>query len=415
MYSKTICLLLLTIFISACNTKVNAPIPDNQFSLHKSPPFLVNTSPCNHQSGPVLAMNKSGAFVINWLKQLPIYTDIASQRFLANTKATGGEFTINKTSPTENDNHGPDIAIDIDGGFITTWSKAEQNGQITTVYARRFNSQGQALGNKFQVNSYASDSSSSSEPSIAIANNGQFVIAWTIRDEFNGFTQAIYAKRFNADGQALGPEFAVSVYPTGWPGSPDIIMHTDASFTVTWTNYLQDGDSGGVFARQFTAQDIPVGASFQVNTTVTGSQNSPRIASDNAGNFTIVWSGDDVTTQHINIYGQRFNQNATPIGTEFTVNTHSAFFAKKLSPDIATSPDGTTVITWEHTNQKNNDYGIFARVYRKDGKAQGPEFLASLGEGYATMPSIGINQQNDFVITWMGGNNDIFARRFFYQ
>ncbi len=68
-------------------------------------------------------------------------------------------------------------------------------------------------------------------------------------------------------------------------------MSGSGSFVVTWIGQVPPAGSG-VFARRYDAAGAPLGDEFVVNTTYTsGIQAYSNVASDDAGNFIVSWTG----------------------------------------------------------------------------------------------------------------------------
>ena len=67
------------------------------------------------------------------------------------------------------------MSIDGDGDFVVAWSSPDSS--MSDVFARRFASNGTALGGEMQVNVYAAGSQS--DPALAADADGDFVVAWT--------------------------------------------------------------------------------------------------------------------------------------------------------------------------------------------------------------------------------------------
>ncbi|MEO7795814.1 MAG: hypothetical protein ABIV06_13680, partial [Thermoanaerobaculia bacterium] len=70
------------------------------------------------------------------------------------------------------------------------------------------------LGGQFQVNTYTT--SHQYQPAVATDSAGNFVIVWTSAGSSGGDTSnlSVQARRWAADGAALGGEFQVNTYTT---------------------------------------------------------------------------------------------------------------------------------------------------------------------------------------------------------
>jgi hypothetical protein len=70
---------------------------------------------------------------------------------------------------------------------------------------------------------------------------------------------------------------------------------------VVWQSWEQDGDGFGIFGQRFDAAATPVGSEFLVNSTTSEWQENAAIASDGAGGLVVVWQSPPGE-----IRGQRF-------------------------------------------------------------------------------------------------------------
>src|SRR5439155_532917 len=98
------------------------------------------------------------------------------------------------------------------------------------------------------------------------------------------------------------------------------------------------GSGLGVFARCYTAAGQPLGAEFLVNSTTSGDQSKPRVATDVAGDFIIVWQSNGV-------YAQRYKSDGQRKGGEFRVDTGGGAVGQR--PDVAINALGGFVVVWE--------------------------------------------------------------------
>jgi len=92
------------------------------------------------------------------------------------------------------------VARDIDGDFVVTWSQwsAETDWDI---YARRYDAAGNALTGPFLVNSETENIQQFS--SVAMDGDGDFVITWQSYDQEDNDSYDIYAQRYSPEGYAI--------------------------------------------------------------------------------------------------------------------------------------------------------------------------------------------------------------------
>lgn len=220
----------------------------------------------------------------------------------------------------------------------------------------------------------------------------------------------------SAQVQPAGPEFQVNTYTTDVQNNPHLASDAAFNFVATWTSHRQDGSGPGVFARRYDATGAPRGAEFLVNTYTTGYQEfRPAVASDAAGNFTIVWgSVDDPQTPDFEVKGQRFDASGNRVGGEFLVNTTNR--GNDYQPSIASDAAGNVIVVW-HTYSTTP--GVYGRRYDATGAPLGPDFqLDSSHTGYAGLPEVASDAAGGFLVAWnnsglSGGYGDgVFVRTY---
>ncbi len=211
--------------------------------------------------------------------------------------------------------------------------------------------------------------------------------------------------------------FQVNTYTQFHQGKPTIAAAQDGSFAIAWQSLGQDsGDSAGIFAQRYQNDGTPVGSEFQVNTYTTSDQYLPAIAMAQDGSFVITWQSSDQDGDNSGIFAQRYNASGTPTGNEFQVNNYTA--GNQSIPAIAMAQDGSFVITWYSSGQDGNSHGIFARKYSASGTPVGDEFQVNTYTTNAQVnPAIAMAQDGTFVIAWQSNGQDgdgtgIFAQRY---
>jgi hypothetical protein len=97
-------------------------------------------------------------------------------------------------------------------------------------------------------------------------------------------------------------------------------------------------------ARRFDAAGLPAGDEFRVNTYTTGGQGfRPKVASDPAGSFVVVWHSDQLPGSDLHVFGQRLDATGAPLGGEFRIGSSTS---GQSGPRVATGSDGTFVVVW---------------------------------------------------------------------
>jgi hypothetical protein len=162
-----------------------------------------------------------------------------------------------------------DVAVAADGSYVVTWASQNQDGDGYGVYAQRYDANGNAIGGEILVNT--STTGDQTNPSIAIDDAGNFVIAWQTTHLGSGFFN-VYAQRFDASGNKLGGEFRVDAVAGGDVINADVAMDADGDFVIAFENNVNhDGDGWGIYARRYDN----TGASAASRSTRTSLATSP--------------------------------------------------------------------------------------------------------------------------------------------
>ena len=153
------------------------------------PPGLTATDPPidsergGQQIDPAVATGPSGNYVVVWTSN---NSQIMGQLYNSSGTMLGAEFTVNTASYTNCGS--PDVGMDQDGNFVVTWTgigpnSSTSNSQIEPdIFARQYNALAQATGNPFQVDQWVSGvqvPGIQSQPRVAVAPDGTFVVTWT--------------------------------------------------------------------------------------------------------------------------------------------------------------------------------------------------------------------------------------------
>jgi hypothetical protein len=325
----------------------------------KSGGFPVNTYTLGAQASPDVASDANGNFVVVWMSQDQDGSSygIFAQLYDATGAAQGGEIAVN--GYTTSTQLGPSVAMDGSGNFVVVWQSYEQDGSLFGIRGRRFDAQGAPLGPGFAVNTYTTGQQNL--PAIASTPSGSFVVVWSSEGQ-DGNDYGVFGQLYDASGGTVGGEFRVNGYTAGTQWFPDVAMAPGGGFVVAWESIGQDGDSGGVFARQFDDTGAPVGAAFAVNAHTTSDQDGPRLAMRPDGSFAAVWSSlNQPGGQGSDVVGRRFSASGAALGGEFRANASTT--SHQFGGGVAMDPDGDFVVSWQGNGQDGDGYGIFGQRY----------------------------------------------------
>ncbi|MGB9721434.1 MAG: hypothetical protein ACPL28_08165 [bacterium] len=234
-------------------------------------------------------------------------------------------------------------------------------------------------------------------PSVACYDSGGAIIWYDLRSPANGIR--IFGTLINISGDTINKNFCLNDDTTsGCMNQPSIDNDTNGNFIIT---YIQHQN---VMARRFNKSGIPYGPSFIVNTN-SGCQ-YPSVAVSPSGRFVIIW----LRTNENRIYGQIFDANGNPVGTNFVVSDSAIPYIGNI-PGIGIKDNGDFIIAWQYNNE------IWAQIFDSLGNRIGGNFrlindTTSTSEIY---PRLKFDNQNNLFVSWMAsvqGQGDINCQIF---
>jgi len=398
------------ITVDGAGTAANVSLDLSNVSLGKGE-FQVNTSTANAQEQSAVAHDAAGNFTVVWKNVVSagVHMPISAQRYNALGQPQGNEFSVTtlfsqnpavaakgqiwvawsafffphnrvylrrynsageaqggnfRTSSWNNHEDYPAVASDSTGNAVVTWvSSGGQDGSDLGIYARRYNAAGEAQGDAFRVNTYTTGSQD--RPAVAMDSSGNFVITWS-SDGQEGEGKEIYAQRYNAAGEAQEGEFRVNATTTDNQELPTVAMNSSGNFVIGWSSNGQDGNGKGIYARRYSATGVAQSSEFQVNTYTTGDQDNASLSLDNTGNFVIGWSSNGQDGSQNGIYAQRYTAAGVAQGSEFRVNATTA--DQQSNPAISLDSSGNFVAVWDGAGaQDGSGSGVFSQLFNATG------------------------------------------------
>jgi len=382
---------------------LGAPLPEGE-------EFQVNTYTTDAQLDPHVAVDGSGRFVVVWSSYGGFETDamdfgIHAQRYEANGEPNAPAFQVNGLTTGYQD--APAVAADAAGNFVVVWQSdvsPGNDGSGTSVLARRFGADGIALGPEFQVNSYTTGDQL--YPRVASNAAGDFVVVWESAGSSGSDSSlsSVQGRFFAANGVPFNAtDLQLNEVTTLQQRSPVVAM-SGGDVVVVW-----DGDASGgsdtspssVAMRRFSSAGVPASGELQVNTYTTGVQAYPSVAVGGDGRFIVTWHGDGVGDTALTGFGafaQRFASNGAPVGGELSLNDQIG--GEQVFATPAFDTDESFVVSW-HGAGPGDGFGVFARHFDAAGVPEAPSFRVNRDVADAQrLPVIGQGVAGDFVVVW---------------
>ena len=377
----------------------NVPIQTYSFITEE---ILVNTETAGNQSQPATSGLQNGNIVVTWQSAnqdgngYGIYGQILDQ----SGAKQGGEFQIN--TETISDQTNPAVTILNNGNFVVTWESMGQDGSDSGIYGQMFSEEGTRIGGEFRINSHTLDWQA--EPSISSLSNGGFVVSWTSSNQ-DGADKGVYAQIFDENANQVGGEFQVNQFTTSNQEFSSVTGLQGGGFVVTYRCNDIIGRSGEVLGRIYDNAGNPQGNEFIVNTYNIGRQRLPSVSSLSDGGFIVAWQSLYQDGSEYGIYGQRYHADGTKNGSEFRVNTETNDHQERAS--VAGLDDGGFFVTWASMNQDGSGWGIYGQEYNADGSPSGSEFQIN-EEVYSNQmyPSVTSLSGGGYAVSWQSAFQD---------
>jgi hypothetical protein len=322
--------------------------------------FRINSVTAGQNKNPSLAVGPAGDFTVTWDRSVALVNSIQGQRFGPTGSPVGGEFMVSTYTTTYNQFQ-PRVARGGDGRFVVSWWSGTIDGGLDGIAARLFDAAATPAGPEFLVNTYTPFAQRASD--VAMAKDGSFVAVWEDQAPGrDGSESGIFGQRHDSAGNRLGAEFQVNTYTTGYQRFPSVSISPTGGFVVVWSSDEGDGDGHAMFGRRYDAAGSPIGGDFVINTSTSGDQvgYQSQVAHDAQGNFVVAWDGEAATYDR-GIFAQRFTASGARRGAEFIVNTYTTDY--QVEAAIASDDVGNFVVVWHGDNQDGSGRGVYGQRF----------------------------------------------------
>lgn len=214
----------------------------------------------------------------------PLDVDVTAQVYDASGHAVGKPFGVAGGSPGSSDGTSVSqvtAAMDPTGRVLTAWTLTRSSGpSLVGVSLRDRN------GTLLADNTITDGPHNVSEPSVAVAANGSFVVSYT--DQYGDFAHnAVYARMYNAAGKSVRT-VAVATDHGANQRESKVAAAPDGRFDVAY-QYAAGSGPWSIRATAYTASGA-VRFSTVLATAPTGAlEYYPAVAVDNSGNAVVAW------------------------------------------------------------------------------------------------------------------------------
>ncbi len=222
------------------------------------------------------------------------------------------------------------------GDFVVVWQDEDESSQ-SSILASLFSANATAKGEEFKLESGLGESPSMTQPTVAMAPNGDFVVGW---NQLSGCAatssgQCLVMRWFTASGQPAGEPVVVD---SGARGASSLVLNSDGSVVIAWVDFDQV-----VRARRFTGtQLLPASSAVEI----AAPEELRDLRLDRVGHSLVaVWSEPEAPLALArNIVGRQLSSRLQPIGQPFTMN--SVTENTQQFPALSANAAGHLVAGW---------------------------------------------------------------------
>jgi hypothetical protein len=292
---------------------------------------------------------------------LPAVLPRESHSFVPITSSEDRLTTIAEGSQTQ-----PRMASFEDGTYVVAWVHSDLDSTSGTIYARRFDAAGLPLAPEFAV---FTDFYIYRNYALAPRPDKGFVVVWNV------------ARIFGPDDLQVGSDISFTDQSSGYnDGVGSVAVRDDGRFLITWTVVLDDPCCTfeyDVHARVFDALGSPLAPEFQVNVYEPEVQAYPVATATTGGNFAIAWGDRQQDGTFFSVYGRLFDGDGNALTGEFLVNEFAP--GLQLPTSMAATPAGGFAVAWRSENDNNS----YLRTFDAAAEPLGGEVLMNIDDAGA--------------------------------
>ena len=296
------------------------------------------------------------------------------------------------------------------GGFLVAWTEIDDGlNADTSLWARRFDSDGAAPGGAFRVDEIAGSTKWRAEAAGLV--DGAAVVVWET-DDADG--DSVAARIVEPDGSFRTPEVRVNATTAEDQDEQVVAPLADGGFVVAWTSADQDGDRTGVYFQRFAADGSRIGGERRANVSTFDDQQSPAVAGLAGGGFAVAWKSDHETDRpDPQVYYRMYRSDGAALTGERPATTIQN--DSSSGPVVTALADGGAAIGFTARPSAVTSIDMFGQRVAADGMRIGEPFLVNTERDGTQWRGEGLRLDDDRVMmAWLdqSGDTDIAAQIF---
>jgi hypothetical protein len=287
----------------------------------------------------------------------------------------------------------PGVALDAQGNQVVVWHRFDVDSRDSDIFVRRYDEAGAPLGPAAQVN--VDETEDHSSPRVATGSLSRFVVVWT-RTPPDGSDAGVRARVWDG-GAPVSGEIQVPAATSGRQQDADVDMDAGGGFVVVWESQGHDAEGKfGIFARRFGAAGNPLGPEVRVDVPAGRNARIPRVAVWPDGRFLVAWSRG-LTDGGAGVFARLFTAAGAPAGGELLL-ARDATTGFLLRTAVAARADGGFVAAWDIC--QGETCTVRSRRFGPSGEPLAGEIPVSPAGQVSSSPELAVDARGAFAVAW---------------
>ncbi len=310
---------------------------------------------------------------------------------------------------------GPRIATDGAGHWVAVWSSDDPHGGSTgtdgDILFARSSDAGQSWSAPLALDPGAgSDQAVDAEPDLATDRAGTWIAAWNSSAGATGSDDDILFARSTDHGATWSAPAPLNSDAAGdalHDTAPRLAGDGQGNWVAVW--YTRGGSDEDLRVARSLDDGVSWSAPAALNTNAasdSGDDESPRIASDGAGNWVAVWDSDDTLGGALGIDRDILVARSSDAGASWTdpapLNGAASDFANDLAAEIASDGAGNWVAVWQSFDSLGNTIGLDADILVARSADQGATWSAPAALNSAAVNDAALDRDAEVVSDGVG-------------
>lgn len=242
------------------------------------------------------------------------------------------------------------------------WAEYETGSwSLTDVFAKRLDSTGGTASYIAQLNDDADGYRAVSGAAAATDTGGSLIATWQDYGDYSASPRLI-GRVFDDANAPVTSEFVIANATTYMGFAATVAAEAaTGNFVIAWDEVSADWTTADVFFQRYNVLAAPLGDPQQVNTTG-GINHTPAVAIDGDQRIGVTWTTVDSSYQ-TTIQARWFDDAGQPATDEVLVNAIVGSGSSYSGSTIAADTGGNFNIAWSAYDNASNNSHIYQRQY----------------------------------------------------